>query len=52
MNTLNQEPQVLTLTVRKDHKLIVLNKTVTTAARITSKAVIAAVVLTLLNLII
>jgi len=47
-----EKPKTLALTVRKEHRLIIVNKAVSTTMRITSKAVFAAVVLTFLNMVI
>ena len=52
MKTISQKTNCLALTVRKEHRLMVINKAVTGTMRIASKALFGAVVLTLLNMVV
>ena len=52
MKTTSQKTNSLALTVRKEHRLTIQNKVVASTIRISSKAMFAAVVLTLLNMVI
>lgn len=49
MKNMNIVEKNLALTVRKEHRLMVINKAVNTSIRISSKAVFAATILSFLN---
>ena len=52
MNTLNRGSETVALTVRPEHRLVLVHKVVNQTIRISSKAILAAVVLTFLNMVI
>ena len=45
-----ETPETLALTVRKEHRLLVINNALQTSKRISIKVIFSAVALTLLNL--
>lgn len=50
MRTQNNYTSCLALTVRKEHRLMVVNKVVFSSIRVSTKAIFAAIILSLVNM--
>ena len=52
MNIRNENVQALALTIRPEHRLVIINQAIVASIRISSKAVFIAMVLSVLNMVI